>query len=80
MLPPAHPKLQPGRQATQAALCYGCSMPRKHTPKPDNAAQFKRFVVLAKEAGADADAKTFERAFKRVIRRPSPKAAPKGGS
>jgi hypothetical protein len=57
-------------------------MPRKPPLPPDDPAQSKRFVDLAKEAGANADAETFERAFKkviapkRVIRKGAPKARP----
>ncbi len=45
-------------------------MSRKPTPKPDDPAQSKRFIELAKEAGADASGGQFERAFKRVVVKP----------
>lgn len=46
-------------------------MGRKPNPKPDDAAQSKRFVELAEEVGADTDDEALERAFKKII--PAPK-------
>jgi hypothetical protein len=42
------------------------SMPRKPAPKPDDPAQSKRFLDIAKEIGADADDQALERAFKKI--------------
>jgi hypothetical protein len=50
-------------------------MPRKPNPPPDNPAQSKRFIEIAREAEADGTKEEFERAFKKVIRS---KVAPKG--
>jgi hypothetical protein len=41
-------------------------MDRKPKPKPDDAAQSKRFIETAKEVGADEDAEALERAFKKI--------------
>jgi hypothetical protein len=43
-------------------------------PKPDDPAQSKRFIEIAHEIGAEADAETFERAFKKVIPAKKPEA------
>lgn len=43
-------------------------MPRKPKPKPVDPKQSKRFADMAREIGADANAETFERAFKKVVR------------
>lgn len=43
-------------------------MPRKPTPKPDDAEQSKRFIDTAKEVGADQDDEALERAFKKIVR------------
>jgi hypothetical protein len=51
-------------------------MGRKPDPKPDDAAQSKRFLDAAKEVGADTDDKALERAFKKIVpmtKRPSSK-------
>jgi hypothetical protein len=40
-------------------------------PKPDDPAEYARFLETAKKVEASEDPKDFERAFKRVIRRPS---------
>ena len=55
-------------------------MPRKPTPKPDDPAQSKRFTDMAREIGADASKEEFERAFRKVAKRVTPKVASKGGS
>jgi hypothetical protein len=62
-------------------------MPRRSKPKPDNPEQFKRFIEMARETGADATEEEFERAFRRVAvssrnratqsRRPAPKRIPR---
>lgn len=36
--------------------------------KPDDPAQYKRFLEAAREAGADETKKDADRAFKRVVR------------
>jgi hypothetical protein len=41
-------------------------MGRKPNPKPDDAAQSKRFIDAAKEAEAD-DAEALDSAFKKII-------------
>jgi hypothetical protein len=50
-------------------------MGRKPAPKPDDAAQSKRFVELAEEVGADTDDAALERALKKIAHeeKPSPK-------
>jgi hypothetical protein len=53
-------------------------MPRKPKPQPDDPAESKRFVDMARELGADETEKgreAFERAFKKVVPRTS---TPKG--
>lgn len=40
-------------------------MARKPNPKPDDAAQSKRFIETAEQVGAD-DEKALERAFKKI--------------
>jgi len=49
-------------------------MPRKSPPKvkQDDPKQYKRFVETAKEIGANADPKTFEKAFKNVSAKKPP--------
>lgn len=51
-------------------------MSRKPAPKPDDPEQSKRFIETAREIGADEDAKTFERAFKKIVRTPKVKTSP----
>lgn len=50
-------------------------MPRKPKPsvKPDDPAEYKRFLATAKEVGADESAEGFERAMSIVVKsvRPS---------
>jgi len=41
-------------------------MPRKPAPKPDDPAQYKRFLEAAREAGADETEEGADRAFKKV--------------
>ena len=56
-------------------------MPRK--PKPDNPEQFKRFIDMAREVGAEQPSPNFERVFRKVAekpKRPTPKAGSKDGS
>jgi hypothetical protein len=48
-------------------------MPRKPTPKPDDAEQSKRFIETAEEVGATDD-KALELAFKKIL---PPKSVPK---
>ncbi len=42
-------------------------MPRKPTPKRDDAEQSKRFIETAEEVGADTDDAALERAFKKIV-------------
>ncbi|MCI0348171.1 MAG: hypothetical protein L0Z53_01995 [Acidobacteriales bacterium] len=42
-------------------------MPRKPKPKPDDPAEYKRFLETAEGVEASDDPKAFERAFKRVV-------------
>jgi hypothetical protein len=45
-------------------------MPRKLKPQPDDPAQSKRFIDMARELGADETEKgreAFERAFKKIL-------------
>jgi hypothetical protein len=47
-------------------------MPRKPAPKPDDPAESKRFIDMARELGADETEKgreAFERTFKKVASR-----------
>jgi len=49
-------------------------MPRKPKPKPDDPAESKRFIDMAREIGADESEKgrkAFERTFKKVVERKS---------
>jgi hypothetical protein len=56
-------------------------MNKKPDRKPDDQEQSKRFIEGAKEAGADETEKGADKAFKRVISRPShPIPAPKASS
>ena len=41
--------------------------------KPDDPAEYKRFLATAKEAEADESAEGFERAFKGIIKPSKPK-------
>jgi hypothetical protein len=59
------------------------SMPRKSSPPPDDPAQSKRFIEMAREIGADESEegrKAFERAFMNVARPTKQDAPPKRGS
>lgn len=42
-------------------------MPRKPAPKPDDPAEYKRFLETAKAAEAETDPKAFDKAFKRLL-------------
>lgn len=42
-------------------------MPRKPKPKPDDPAQMKRFIDMAREVEAGERPEDFERAFKKVV-------------
>jgi hypothetical protein len=46
-------------------------MARKPKPKLTDAERHKRFVEMAREVGASESPKAFDKAFKRVTRRPS---------
>jgi hypothetical protein len=50
--------------------CYHCPMPRKSKPKPDNPEQFKRFIDMAREVGAEKPSPDFERVFRKVAEQP----------
>jgi hypothetical protein len=45
-------------------------MPRQPKPKPDNPEQFKRFIEAARDVGAEADPKTFDRVLDKVAHSP----------
>jgi hypothetical protein len=45
-------------------IYYG--MARKPTPKPDDPAEYQRFVETARKLGADETPGTLDRAFKKV--------------
>lgn len=42
-------------------------MTRKPAPKPDDPAQYKRFLEAAKEAEAEKTKKSADRAFRKVV-------------
>ena len=44
-------------------------MPQKSKPKPDDVAQYKRFLEAARKAGADESEKGADKAFKKVVMR-----------
>ena len=53
-------------------------MPRKPPAKPDNPEQFKRFLEMARELGAEeGDEGTFGRVLEKVARSDLPKPTPK---
>lgn len=43
-------------------------MARKPAPKPDDPAQYKRFLEAAHKAGADETKEGADRAFKKVVK------------
>ena len=43
-------------------------MPRKPAPKPDDPEQFKQFIDMAREVGADTDPETLDRILEKVAR------------
>ena len=45
----------------------------KQKPKLTDAERHERFIEVAREIGADERPQTFERAFKSVLKPPSPK-------
>lgn len=47
---------------------------QKPKPKPDDAAQYKRFLEAAREAKADESEEGADRAFKKVAKRKEVKA------
>lgn len=53
-------------------------MPRKSAPQPKltNTERHKRFVEMAREVEASDDPKDFEKAFKKVVTRPSHPSQP----
>ena len=58
-------------------------MIQKQKPKaqtklnPDNPEQYRRFVEMAREVGAEPDRETFDRVIEKVARSPFPKPTPK---
>jgi hypothetical protein len=54
-------------------------MPRKPKPPPDDPAQSKRFIEMAREVGAEEPSPDFERVFRKVAER-SKRPTPKRGS
>ena len=58
-------------------------MPRKPKPQPDDPAQSKRFLDMAREVDAEKPSPNFERVFRKVAgqpKRPTPKAGSRDGS
>jgi hypothetical protein len=51
-------------------------MPRKPVPSPDDPEQFKRFIEIAREVGADGTQEEFDRVFRKVASRPSLRRKP----
>jgi hypothetical protein len=47
-------------------------MPRKPKPPPDDPEQFKRFIDMAREIGADESPDALDRALEKVVKRTSP--------
>jgi hypothetical protein len=45
-------------------------MPRKQPPKPDDPAQYKRFVEAAKKSEADETEEGADKAFNKIVKRP----------
>lgn len=43
-------------------------MPRKPKPKPDDPAESRRFIELAREVEADERPETFDRIFRKVVK------------
>jgi hypothetical protein len=52
-------------------------MPHKPSPKPDDPAQSKRFIEMAREVGAEEPSPQFEHVFRKVAEKPTRKG--KGG-
>ena len=51
-------------------MWYEGFMPRKPKPRPDDPAESKRFIDMAREVGADESEEgreAFERAFKKIV-------------
>jgi len=48
-------------------------MPKATKPKPDNPAQYKRFLEAARKAGADESKEGADRAFKKIALSKKPK-------
>jgi hypothetical protein len=55
-------------------------MPRKPKPKPDNPEEFKRFIDMAREVGADTDPETLGRVFDKVARPSKPRPGRSGNA
>lgn len=47
----------------------------KSSVKPDDPAEYERFLATAKDVGADESTEGFERAFKKIIAAPQSKPA-----
>jgi hypothetical protein len=45
-------------------------MPRKPTSSPDDPAQSKRFIDMAREVEAEESSPNFERVFRKVVEQP----------
>jgi hypothetical protein len=55
-------------------------MSRKPNPQPDNPEQFKRFIEIAREIGAEADPETVDRVLDKVARSPKPRPGQAGSA
>jgi len=55
-------------------------MPRKPKPPPDNPEQFKRFIDMAREVGADTDPETLGRVFDKVAHPSKPRPGRSGNA
>ncbi len=58
---------------------YAALMPRQPKPPPDDPAESKRFIDMARELGADESERgreAFERVFKRVVTERAPQKRP----
>lgn len=51
-------------------------MPRKPSPPPDDPEQFKRFIEIAREVGADSTQEEFDEAFRKIASRPPQRPKP----
>jgi len=51
-------------------------MPRKPSPPPDDPEQFKRFIEIAREVGADGTQEEFDKTFRKIASRPPQRPKP----